>query len=75
MFFSSLSALALLGITVTTALAYRIIYNLYFHPLAKYPGPWYAGAFSLSAALISVFRVEHYWLHSLVKEYGSTLEV
>ena len=64
-------ALVLLGAAVFSALALRIVYRLYFHPLAKYPGPWYAASTSLSVALISVFKVEPQWLHSLVKKYGS----
>jgi hypothetical protein len=34
---------------LTTATLYelsRIVYNLFFHPLRKFPGPWMAGATS-----------------------------
>lgn len=67
-----LSSIALIpAVTIASALLLRIIYNLYWHPLARYPGPWYAASFSLSAALISVLKLEPYWLQSLVKKYGS----
>ena len=65
------AALVLLAVAVFSAFALRIFYRLYWHPLAKYPGPWYAASTSLSVALISVFKVEPQWLHGLIKEYGS----
>lgn len=65
------SALMLLPVALFSALCLRVFYRLYWHPLAKYPGPWYAATTSLSVALISVFKVEPQWLHGLVKKYGS----
>jgi len=65
------SALALLIVTSVFALAYRVIYNLYFHPLARFPGPWYAASFSVSAAIISLQKKEPQWLLGLVRKYGS----
>ena len=55
---------------VLVALFARIIYNLYFHPLANYRGPWYACSFSLFDALVSVRKVENHWLMSLTEKYG-----
>jgi hypothetical protein len=65
------SVAAFVVVTVTSALFSRVIYNVYFHPLAKFPGPWYAASFSLYGALISVLQIEPQWLSSLVKRYGS----
>ncbi|KAF7883706.1 uncharacterized protein EAF02_005626 [Botrytis sinoallii] len=59
-----------LVLTVVTSIAYRIIYNLYFHPLAKFRGPWYTACFSLPLAIISLKRWEHQWVFDLVKKYG-----
>ena len=50
----------------------RAFYNLYVHPLAGFPGPWYAGATSLVSGLISINNFEPQWLTSLAKKYGST---
>ena len=49
----------------------RIVYNLYFHPLAKYRGPWYTSSFSLIGALISVRQIENEWLLNLTRKYGT----
>ena len=50
-----------------------LLYNRYLHPLAKFPGPWYATSTSLSVAIISVLKIEPQWLQGLVKKYGSKL--
>lgn len=55
---------------VVGALLYRIVYNIYFHPLPKFPGPWYAAATSITDALYSYNRQELPWFQSLVKKYG-----
>ncbi|KAI9643772.1 hypothetical protein NHQ30_007121 [Ciborinia camelliae] len=64
------SAFNILILTVITSLAYRIIYNLHFHPLAKFRGPWYTACFSLPLAIISAKRYEHQWQRDLMKKYG-----
>ncbi|KAF6802326.1 cytochrome P450 monooxygenase [Colletotrichum sojae] len=68
----SASSLALLAVfAVFSALALRIVYNLYLHPLAGFHGPWYAASFSIVSALVSILRFEHEWLLSLAKRYGT----
>lgn len=68
----SASELALIAVfAVFSALALRIVYNLYLHPLSGFHGPWYAASFSLCSALVSVLRFEHEWLLTLAKRYGS----
>ncbi|CAG8956308.1 hypothetical protein HYFRA_00003688 [Hymenoscyphus fraxineus] len=62
-------------LTVATLFAalviYRIIYNLYFHPLAKFPGPWWAAVSTLPDAIIAARRKEVTWFQSLIKKYGA----
>jgi hypothetical protein len=56
---------------IITALLSRILYMQKFHPLSRFPGPWYATSFSLFGALVSVKGKEPHFLMSLVKKYGS----
>ncbi|KAI6267967.1 hypothetical protein MCOR27_010367 [Pyricularia oryzae] len=70
---TSLSTLALFApILVIGSLAWRIIHSLYFHPLSKFHGPWYAASFSIVHALASALKVEHEWLLQLTKRYGAS---
>jgi hypothetical protein len=65
---------SLLGVTsgiLLLGVSFMAIYNLYFHPLANYPGPWYANITSLSLAVISWRKAEPQWLQGVVEKYGS----
>jgi hypothetical protein len=55
---------------IITALLFRILYMQKFHPLSKFPGPWYATSFSVVGAIISVKQREPEFLTYLVKKYG-----
>jgi hypothetical protein len=57
--------------TAIAALLSRIIYLQFFHPLSKFPGPWYATSFSVVGALISIKQKEPEFIMHLVKKYGS----
>ncbi|KAI1336646.1 cytochrome P450 [Xylariaceae sp. FL0016] len=58
-------------VVISSLVLRRVIYNLYFHPLSKFPGPWYAASTSLIPALISLRRIEPEWLLGLTKKYGT----
>lgn len=57
------------GLALVSALAYRFIYNLYFHPLAQHPGPWYTAVSSLPLAVMSYLKREPEFLLGLTKKY------
>jgi hypothetical protein len=65
------SVAVLVAVAASSALFLRVFYNLYLHPLAKFPGPWYTSATSFSGAIISVLKFEPQWLQGLTKKYGS----
>jgi hypothetical protein len=67
---SPASVAALAAVAILGPIAARILYNLYLHPLAKFPGPWYAASFSICSAIVSARQEEPEWLLSLVKKYG-----
>lgn len=48
------------------------IYRLYFHPLAKYPGPFWARLSTWPSYLATVKQDRHVWLYKLQQEYGNT---
>ncbi|KAK3998181.1 Pisatin demethylase [Cladorrhinum sp. PSN332] len=58
------------ALVVLLALLLRIVYNLYLHPLSKFPGPWYAASFSLPSAILSVLDREPDWLLHVARKYG-----
>lgn len=50
----------------------RVIYNVFFHPLRNFPGPWMAGATSSWKAYKEVIKQESavHELFHLHKKYG-----
>lgn len=62
--------LALLGALPVAYLVSTVIYRVYFHPLAKYPGPFLAKISSFPSFWHGVKQDRHLWLYSLQEEYG-----
>jgi hypothetical protein len=59
-----MALLTLTGGLVTALVAYylwRVIYNISFHPLAKFPGPWWAGASSLPEMYFDLVKGGQYF--------------
>ncbi|KAL1599753.1 hypothetical protein SLS60_007557 [Paraconiothyrium brasiliense] len=70
----SVIALACL-LTITVSIAYRIIYNVYFHPLRSYPGPFWAKA-TILWYLYHIFHADnHKAVHKLHLKYGPVVRV
>ena len=52
------------GILIAIYLSYsawRLIYNIFFHPLADFPGPWWAGATSYAEAYYDIVKGGRYF--------------
>lgn len=51
------------------------IYQLYFHPLAKFPGPFWAKLSILPSWYHTVRRDRHIWLQLLQERYGKSTTI
>lgn len=67
---ASYSGLVLLS---TVSIAYfvsTVIYRVYFHPLSKYPGPFWAKVSLFPSYWHGLKKDRHLWLYQLQEEYG-----
>lgn len=54
---------------------YRVVYNVFFHPLREYPGPWHRGASRLPYT-ISIFRGDvTFRVKALHDKYGKVVRI
>ncbi|KAK2603236.1 hypothetical protein N8I77_009707 [Diaporthe amygdali] len=65
------------GIVILSTLAVgylisTVVYRLYLHPLAKYPGPFWAKITSFPSYWHALKQDRHLWLFQLQEEFGST---
>lgn len=49
------------------------VYSLYFHPLSKYPGPFWARVSSFPSWWHGLKKDRHIWLFDLHEKYGKGL--
>lgn len=47
-----------------------VVYRLYFHPLAKYPGPFWARISAVPAYYYTLRQDRHVWFWQLQEKYG-----
>lgn len=52
-----------------------VVYNLFFHPLKDYPGPWYAGATRLWYIFKGLRGYHKYAIKDLHERYGLVVRV
>lgn len=71
----SSSSIILPVLVLVAYLGCTIIYRLYFHPLAAYPGPLLGKITRLYALSISLDRTRSFKQYELIKKYGSPLRI
>ncbi|KAF5622875.1 Isotrichodermin C-15 hydroxylase [Fusarium sp. NRRL 52700] len=52
-----------------------VVYRLYFHPLAKYPGPFWARISAVPAYYYTLRQDRHVWFWQLQEKYGPTFRI
>ena len=57
------------------ALVLRLIYNLYFHPLASYKGPAYLAASDIALAILQLRGTSQYNLKAAHDKYGEVVRI
>ncbi|KAI1802364.1 cytochrome P450 [Daldinia bambusicola] len=64
-----------LALIITSYWVYQIIYNLYFHPLSKIPGPWIAAISDIPYCSWMLGGRQPYKLLELHNKYGHAVRV
>ncbi|KAI8633278.1 cytochrome P450 [Xylariaceae sp. FL1651] len=76
--FTKLPFLQGLGLLTLLCLSYFIsviVYRLYFHPLAKFPGPFWARISAIPAYYYTLKKDRHVWLLRLQQKYGPNFRI
>lgn len=68
---SSNGGLVLLSTLPIAFFVSTVICRLYFHPLARYPGPFWAKLSSFPSYRHALKQDRHLWFHQLQQEYGT----
>jgi len=63
------------GALVLSYVVYIIFYRLYLHPLAEYPGPFWAKISDLPSYWYTQKQDRHVWLLKLQQQYGAFLSL
>jgi hypothetical protein len=75
---SGMSHPSLFALCFSSALVYILvtsIYRLFFHPLASFPGPFWARLSVIPSWWHTRLGDRHIWLHSLQEKYGRPASV
>lgn len=75
---SNVSISQCLAATTALTIAYctcQVIYNLYFHPLSKYPGPKLAAVTNIWWAYASITGRYPWIIEDALKQYGDVVRI
>lgn len=69
--------LSALGASCVLYSIWSVLYNLYFHPLVKFPGPWWAGATSYAEAYFDIVKGGLYFkeIEAMHARYGKNISL
>ncbi|KAM0562878.1 hypothetical protein ACHAPJ_001718 [Fusarium lateritium] len=68
-------ALALVAFLALGWIVATVVYRLYFHPLAKFPGPFWARISAIPAYYHTRKQNRHIWFLQLQQKYGPTFRI
>ncbi|GME66093.1 Cytochrome p450 protein [Neofusicoccum parvum] len=71
----SLFALSLIAAFVIVETIGTVVYNIYFHPLAKYPGPKYAASTALAYWAVTAKGDILPWIQDIHNKYGEVVRI
>lgn len=60
-------------LTLVCYILHTIVYSLFFHPLARYPGPLWARLSTIPSWWHTLKKDRHIWLFRLQERYGTTV--
>ncbi|KAJ4250327.1 hypothetical protein NW757_007160 [Fusarium falciforme] len=70
-----LQAILLVSSLALSYVASVVIYRLYFHPLVKYPGPFWARISAFPAYIHTQKKDRHIWFWQLQQQYGPSFRI
>ncbi|RKK88537.1 hypothetical protein BFJ68_g16926, partial [Fusarium oxysporum] len=68
-------ALALVAALALSWIIATVVYRLHFHPLSKYPGPFWARISAFPAYCRTKKQNRHIWFWQLQQKYGPTFRI
>ncbi|KAI0444175.1 putative cytochrome P450 monooxygenase [Xylaria telfairii] len=75
LWWSSTGRLLLVFAVAILLIVFRLIYNLFLHPLRSFPGPWYATSSIAWHAYHAWAGTQHEAIHALHLKYGAVVRI
>ncbi|KAF2648229.1 cytochrome P450 [Lophiostoma macrostomum CBS 122681] len=64
-----------ISISITSLLSLRVVYNIYFHRLSRFPGPRYLAATDISLSILQLRGTSQYVIRRAHEKYGPIVRV